>query len=217
MKTFEKGKAVKLSKNFKSTEFDCKGKGCCTETPIDEELISILQKVREHFGKPVNVNSGYRCRIHNGRTSGASKTSQHMNGKAADIHIEGVHPVCIARYADSLDVNGRIGCYTYGDDGKGFVHIDTRGKKSRAIYTEKNTDYDTVSNFRPVIRKGAKGRAVIVVQRRLKEKGYYYSKISGKCDSCTEQAIIQYNASQGRMNDASWGPKCWNEMFPIDC
>lgn len=214
MKTYVKGKATRLSKNFKSTEFDCKGKGCCTETPIDEELISIVQKVREHFGVSVKVNSGYRCQVHNARVSGASKTSYHMKGMAADIVVKGVHPVRVARYMESLGVSGRIGCYTY-DDGKGFVHIDTRGKKSRAIYTENNTDYDTVSNFRPVIRKGAKGRAVIVVQRRLKEKGYYHSKIDGKCGPGMEQAIIQYNASQGRMNDASWGPKCWNEMFPM--
>ncbi len=215
MKTYEKGKAVKLSKNFKSTEFDCKGIGCCTETPIDEELIEILQKVRDHFGKPVKVNSGYRCEKHNGETAGASKTSQHMSGKAADIRIEGVHPMHIARYVDSLNVNGRVGCYTYDDNGKGFVHIDTRGKKSRAIYTENNIDYDTVSHFHPAIKKGVTGRTVIVIQRRLKERGYYHSKIDGKCGPGTEQAIIQYNASQDRMNDAVWGPKCWNEMFPV--
>ena len=29
IKQYEKGKAVKLSANFKSTEFDCHGKGCC--------------------------------------------------------------------------------------------------------------------------------------------------------------------------------------------
>ena len=215
MKIFEKGKAVKLSKNFKSNEFDCHGKGCCSETPIDEKLIEILQKVREHFGVSVKVNSGYRCQVHNSRVSGASKTSYHMKGMAADIVVRGIHPVRVARYIESLGVSGRVGCYTYDDEGKGFVHIDTRGKKSRAIYTENNKEYDTVSHFHPAIRRGDKGRAVVVIQRRLAEQGYYFSKIDGKCGPGTEQAIIQYNASQGRMNDAVWGPKCWNEMFPI--
>jgi hypothetical protein len=32
---YSKGQGVQLSKNFKSTEFDCHGKGCCTETLID--------------------------------------------------------------------------------------------------------------------------------------------------------------------------------------
>jgi hypothetical protein len=32
---YSKGQGVQLSKNFKSTEFDCHGKGCCTETLVD--------------------------------------------------------------------------------------------------------------------------------------------------------------------------------------
>lgn len=215
MKIHPKGKAIRLSKNFKSTEFDCHGKGCCTETPIDDELIEILQELRNHFGKPVKVNSGYRCPVHNGNVGGASKTSYHMKGMAADIKINGVHPMRIARYLDNLNVSGRIGCYSYDDEGKGFVHIDTRGKKSRAVYTENNTEYDTVPNFRSLIRRGDRGRIVIVVQRRLKKLGYYHAKIDGKCGPGTEQAIVLYNASQGRLNDGVWGPKCWEETFAI--
>lgn len=214
MRTTNKGKAEMLSKNFRSTEFDCHGKGCCTETPIDEDLIEILQKVREHFGVPVSISSGYRCPVHNSRVGGASKTSYHMQGKAADIVVKGVHPVRVARYVDTLDVNGRVGCYTWDAQGGGFVHVDVRGKKSRAIYTENNTDYDTVPHFHPVIKRGVTGRAVAVVQRWLKAKEFYFAKIDGKCGPGMEHAILLYNAAQGRFNDSAWGPKCWAEAFP---
>lgn len=47
---------------------------------------NILDKIREAWGKPINVNSGYRCPKLNSAIGG-SKTSQHMQGKAADITV----------------------------------------------------------------------------------------------------------------------------------
>ena len=49
----------------------------------------VLQKVREHFGKPVTVNSGYRSPELN-KAIGGSTTSDHCKGMAADIEIPGV-------------------------------------------------------------------------------------------------------------------------------
>lgn len=51
-----------------------------TETLVD----NILDPLREAWGKPITVNSGYRCAALN-RAVGGSKTSQHMTGQAADI------------------------------------------------------------------------------------------------------------------------------------
>jgi hypothetical protein len=39
---FIKGEKTKVSANFNSTEFDCHGVGCCSETEINEDLIKIL-------------------------------------------------------------------------------------------------------------------------------------------------------------------------------
>lgn len=217
MKTYKKGQAVQLSKNFKSTEFDCNGKGCCTETPIEEKLVDVLQKVRDHFGVSVNLNCGYRCPVHNSKTKGASSTSQHMKGNAADIVVKNVHPMRVARFIETIPgFAGRIGCYTWDDSGKGFVHVDVRGTNSRAIYTENNVNYDSVPHFHPTIKRGVTGREVKVVQRRLKKLGYYKKAIDMSCGSGMEQAIIKFNAAHGRANDKSWGPKCWNEAFPIE-
>lgn len=50
-----------------------------------EKLIdNILDPLRERFGKPIYVNSGYRCPALNKAVNG-SKTSHHVKGLAADI------------------------------------------------------------------------------------------------------------------------------------
>ena len=127
VKTYTKGTATKLSTNFKSTEFDCHGSGCCSKTLIDDKLVEYLQKIRDHFSKPVNISSAYRCATHNKNVGGATG-SRHMKGQAADIYITGVKPAEIAKYAESIGILG-IGLYETDKDGH-FVHVDTRTTKS---------------------------------------------------------------------------------------
>lgn len=45
---------------------------------------NVLDPLREWYGKPIYVNSGYRCKELNTAIGGAP-TSQHMKGEAADI------------------------------------------------------------------------------------------------------------------------------------
>ena len=226
MKIYKKGVAVQLAKNFKSTEFDCNGKGCCTETPISTDLVKVLQQIRDHFGVSVKLNCGYRCPVHNAKVSGASKNSKHIEGLASDIVVKGVHPMRVARFVETLpDFKGRIGVYSWDAKGNGFTHIDVRGTNSRAVYTENNTVYDNVLRFSVSVKRGTKGKIVTVVERFLAsqkyrdEKGkthkYYDGKIDESCGPKLEQAIIRWNAEHGRLNDASFGPKCWNEAYPI--
>ena len=127
IKTYKKGADTKLSTNFRACEFDCQGSGCCSETPIDEKLVQYLQKIRDHFGKPV-VITAYRCPVHNAKVANAATRSYHTFGQAADFHIDGVKPAEIAKYAESIGVLG-IGLYDTDKDGH-FVHIDTRTTKS---------------------------------------------------------------------------------------
>jgi hypothetical protein len=127
IKTYSKGSATTLSTNFKSTEFDCHGSGCCSSTQVDENLVKYLQKIRDHFGKPVTISSGYRCATHNKNIGGATN-SRHSKGQAADIYISGVTPAEIAKYAESIGILG-IGLYETDKDGH-FVHVDTRTTKA---------------------------------------------------------------------------------------
>lgn len=45
---------------------------------------NILDPLRQAWGKPIRVNSGYRCRELN-KAVGGMPASQHMRGEAADI------------------------------------------------------------------------------------------------------------------------------------
>lgn len=114
---------VKLAPNFKVREFACNdGSDVVFVAP---ELVEILQKIRNHFGKAVNINSGYRTVSYNKKVDGATY-SQHLYGTATDIRISGVKPKDIAKYVETLMPNtGGIGIYST------FVHVDVRRTKSR--------------------------------------------------------------------------------------
>lgn len=51
---------------------------------IERLCSTILQPVRERFGKPIKITSGFRCPRLN-KAVGGSKSSQHLYGEAADI------------------------------------------------------------------------------------------------------------------------------------
>ena len=112
----------KLSTNFRVKEF------ACTDGSdpifIDTELVTVLQKIRDHFAKPVTITSAYRTPSRN-KEVGGTTYSQHLYGKAADIKISGVSPKKVADYAETLLDNGGIGIYNT------FTHIDVRSTKSR--------------------------------------------------------------------------------------
>lgn len=114
---------TKLSANFKVKEFACKDGS--DPIFISPELVEILQKIRDHFKKPVNINSAYRTPAYNKKVDGATY-SQHLYGTAADISISGVSPKTVAAYAETLLPNtGGIGIYGT------FTHVDVRKVKSR--------------------------------------------------------------------------------------
>lgn len=113
----------KVSANFKVKEFACNDGS--DPIFISPSLVEVLQAIRNHFGKPLYINSAYRTPTYNKKVGGATY-SQHLYGKAADIRISGVTPKKIAEYAETLLPNtGGIGIYA------NFVHIDVREVKSR--------------------------------------------------------------------------------------
>lgn len=114
---------LQLSKNFKVKEFACKDGS--DPVFISPELVEVLQKIRNHFGKPVNINSAYRTPAHNKKEGGASY-SQHLYGTAVDIRVTGVTPKQVAQYAETL-LSGRGGIGIYNN----FTHVDVRETKSR--------------------------------------------------------------------------------------
>lgn len=115
--------ATYISKNFRVREFRCQDGSDVVF--IESDLVDILQKIRDHFGKAVTINSAFRTFSHNKNVGGATY-SQHLYGTAADIKVSGVTASAVADFAETLMPNtGGIGRYST------FTHVDVRSIKSR--------------------------------------------------------------------------------------
>lgn len=115
--------ATYISKNFRVREFRCQDGSDVVF--IESDLVDILQKIRDHFGKAVTINSAFRTFSHNKKVGGATY-SQHLYGTAADIKVSGVTANVVAEYVETLMPNtGGIGRYST------FTHVDVRSIKSR--------------------------------------------------------------------------------------
>ena len=123
-----------MTKNFKLKEFKCKC-GCDMPLEVYENIIKLsnqLQFLRDYTGRPITINSAYRCPKHNAKISGSSKKSQHMLGKAADITIQSLKPAEVFMIIEDLIdmghmLQGGLGLY----EKKGFTHYDIRKTKAR--------------------------------------------------------------------------------------
>jgi len=84
----------------------------------------ILQPVRDHYGKGVKVNSGFRHPNVNAAVGG-SRTSDHCKGQAADIEIPGIPNAELAKYiVDNFKFTQVIlEFYTPGIPDSGWVHV----------------------------------------------------------------------------------------------
>lgn len=111
-----------ITSNFKVREFACKDGSDVIF--VSDELVKVLQQIRDHFGKAVTINSGYRTPTYNKKIGGATY-SQHMYGTAADIVVSGVKPSDVYAYANSILKAGGVGKYDT------FTHVDVREVKSR--------------------------------------------------------------------------------------
>jgi len=125
---------MNLSANFslkELTKSDTATRLGIDNTP-DEETIDnlrmlcekVLQPVRDHFGKSVTVNSGYRSSETN-QATGGSKSSDHVKGQAADIEIAGVANADLAQWImENLTYTQLIlEFYTQGIPDSGWVHV----------------------------------------------------------------------------------------------
>ncbi len=125
MITFKRNENKKLSKHFTSNEFQCKC-GICEIQYLEDSLLDKIELVREKYGKPIIITSGYRCLAHNKAIGGAINSS-HVSALALDIQPE---LLILDELDDLYDV-----CYTIFDnigDGRnrGFIHVDDRPAKT---------------------------------------------------------------------------------------
>ena len=99
-----------ISKNFSYREFEASNKadekGICNvimtfevRDAVKALVDTVLQPLRDAWGKPLHINSGYRCQELN-KEVGGMPTSQHVKGEAADVACD--KPVELARLAAAM-------------------------------------------------------------------------------------------------------------------
>ena len=101
-----------ISKNFSYREFEesisATQKGICNtitsfevRDSIKALVLNILQPLRDACGKPLKINSGYRCPELNKLVGGVGN-SQHTKGEAADVASD--NPYELAKMAKELNL-----------------------------------------------------------------------------------------------------------------
>jgi zinc D-Ala-D-Ala carboxypeptidase len=125
---------MNLTKNFtleEMTKSETALRYDIDNTPNEQEISSmkllaekVLQPVRDHFGKGVKVNSGFRNQDVNQKVGG-SRNSDHIRGQACDIEIPGIPNAELAEWIkDNLEYNQLIlEFYTPGVPDSGWVHV----------------------------------------------------------------------------------------------
>ena len=151
---------MQLSKNFSLKELtssqtaERKGIDNTPSTEHQENLKrlceSILQRVRDHFGRVVSVSSGYRS-VELCVAIGSSTGSQHAKGEAADFEIFGISNKELADwinenlYYDQLILE----YWKESDPNSGWVHCSfslngNRKQYLRAYKENGSTKYEQI-------------------------------------------------------------------------
>ena len=145
---------MKLSKNLSLVEFTrsqtAKRRGI-DNTPTDDHLEAakklaenIFQPIREHFGKPIFITSGYRSEALN-KAIGGSTTSQHSKGEAIDIDMDGhgkpTNTEVFYYIKENLDFDQLI--WEFGDDeNPDWVHVSFKAigeQRNQILQAKRNS------------------------------------------------------------------------------
>lgn len=142
---------ARISKNFTWEEFTAsdtaKRLGILnqiTDWDVRDNIIAlvenVLQPLRDAYGKPININSGYRCAELNKKVGGVA-TSQHTKGQAADCGCD--DPLALARLIIELGLPfDQMGLYPT------FVHLsykrECNGENRGQVFYAKSYKGDKV-------------------------------------------------------------------------
>lgn len=119
------------SEFFDREEFRCQCKGkYCNGFPVEpeEELVRVCNEIRRRLGVPVSIvdsgGSGVRCTRHNAAVGGVGN-SNHLYGKAADLHSSKSPGEMYLVAEEVLGNSGELGIYDWG------IHVAVNCSYSR--------------------------------------------------------------------------------------
>ncbi len=102
---------------------------CCGINKVTIDAVSKLDAMRLHYGRPIYLNSAYRCPKHNASPGVSSKpTSSHLKGAAFDIRV--------SNSVDRLllvDAALKAGFRRIGPANT-FLHVDCDPDKPECLY-----------------------------------------------------------------------------------
>lgn len=198
--SLKKNGNVKLAESFTLKEMQ--SHDGADEVLVDPQLVIYLQKIHDHFGKAVKINSGYRSPAHNAKVGGVSN-SYHTQGMAADIVVSGVSVKRVAQYAEAIGILG-IGWY----EGQKFTHIDTRtakyfwkDKSGNARKTFSDCPYTEPT---AALKINESGNGVKWLQWHLNKLGAKLT-VDGKFGAGTKAAVIAFQKQHGLTTDGVVG------------
>lgn len=157
---------MKLSKNFSLAELiksSTANRGGIDNSPEENHVsalkslcVNVLQPIRDHFGRPVVISSGYRChdlekalyrkKVARIKRDGGDRAvsewlekKSHPKGEAADIEIPGIDNKYLFEWVrDNLAYDQLfLEFYKDGDPNSGWVHVswsDTRENRNHSNY-----------------------------------------------------------------------------------
>lgn len=160
----------RATRSFKPQEFRCNC-GHCSGYPTHMRQVELkhLQKIRDHYGKPMEITSGLRCAYENKRVGGVPNSS-HLSGYAADFHISGVTDTAAQRTETLKYIKGlpnhqfSYGAYIVDSEGKYWAS----GSMGNAMHTETHQPKKTKSKSKYYNAK------TIIGEARCNENGQLY-------------------------------------------
>lgn len=199
VKTYKKTENKQLTEHFKLSEMHCHGKGCCSTTKIDIEVVKIAEKMRCALGVPITIESGYRCPAHNKAVGGANG-SGHTHGTALDLTTAKVSRDRLSVLAELCGAT-RIGVYPTPNKEK-MAHIGVGPK----------CHWDGTGNYLPTSHSFLNGewakptdcvtpksnkKYIRWMQGWLFALGYYNGKIDGSWGANTQRAVNAFRKANG--------------------
>ena len=90
---------------------------------MNPDFMQLVETLREEYGWPMKVSSGYRTPAHNDAVSTTGLHGPHTTGKAIDIVVSGTRALYLVQLATALGFSG-IGVKQSGDHARRFIHLD---------------------------------------------------------------------------------------------
>ena len=209
----------KFTKNFKPEEFRCEcGGKYCTGYPSWMKKVELqnLQSIRSHYGKPMKITSGLRCRTMNSKSKGSINTSKHLTGYAADFYMAGVTDTLANRkkaikYIKTLPNHG----YTYGNGYNSNGAAIKAAYMGNALHTDTNKPKAAPKPVTPLTTTAAPVASSTAAQRIVANAAEYcwpygtakkkYAYSGGSAKSAYKKALKKHMGKEAKISRSDCG------------